>query len=339
MAQNVNVTSVPWIDSGDAPPLALDRDKRDIISQGVADPLVDYDIVPLTYTNSRWSAFFYRADEKDLKHILPKCLTLEDDVVEFWYVDHLHTGLGPYGEFGVTVSASCKGGDGNTYYAGYYPYMYLTQDAAVFAGREPFGFPKKIAYIVTQEHGGKEDDGYGGFGNDYFNFTMERRGYLLHTATGKYDDAELTAKPTFYGDPRYGRMNLRILTRPTLTETKWEVTYLPSEVTKATAAAMGRPETEGQHRFQLKPESIRTASPGAIRSWALQATPFDNMGAMLPVKELIGLMSFNFDLIIPGAQTIWSQTIERTAEDIGDLLFATPYQYTMRHRFPKPPGV
>ena len=30
MAQ-LNVTSVPWIDSGDAPPLALDRDKRDII--------------------------------------------------------------------------------------------------------------------------------------------------------------------------------------------------------------------------------------------------------------------------------------------------------------------
>ena len=65
MAQ-LNVTSVPWIDSGDAPPLALDRDKRDIISQGIADPLVDYDIVPLTYTNSRWSAFFYRVDEAAL---------------------------------------------------------------------------------------------------------------------------------------------------------------------------------------------------------------------------------------------------------------------------------
>jgi hypothetical protein len=80
-------------------------------------------------------------------------------------------------------------------------------------------------------------------------------------------------------------------------------------------------------------------SAGAIRSWALQATPWDNMGAMLPVKEMIGLMSFNFDLIIPGADTIWTQTIERTDEDIADLLFATPYQYTMRHRFPKPPGV
>ena len=60
---------------------------------------------------------------------------------------------------------------------------------------------------------------------------------------------------------------------------------------------------------------------------------------MMPVKELIGLMTFSFDLIIPGAATIWSQTIERTDEDLGDLLFATPYQYTMRHRFPKPPGV
>ena len=117
----LNVTSVPWIDSGDAPPLALDRDKRDIISQGIADPLVDYDIVPLTYTNSRWSAFFYRVNEAALRRILPKCLELEDDVVEFWYVDHLHTGLGPYGEMGVTVSASCKGQDGNTYYGGLLP--------------------------------------------------------------------------------------------------------------------------------------------------------------------------------------------------------------------------
>ena len=32
MGVQVNVTSVPWVDSGDAPPLPLDRDKRDIIS-------------------------------------------------------------------------------------------------------------------------------------------------------------------------------------------------------------------------------------------------------------------------------------------------------------------
>ena len=134
-------------------------------------------------------------------------------------------------------------------------------------------------------------------------------------------------------------MNLRLVTDPSLTTTQWDLTYIPSEVTPALAAGMGRPETEGQHRFQLKPESIRTASAGAVRSWILQATPWDNVGNLLPVKELLGLMSFSFDLVIPGAETIWTQTIERTAEDIGDLMFATPFEYTMRHRFPKPPGV
>ncbi len=33
----------------------------------------------------------------------------------------------------------------------------------------------------------------------------------------------------------------------------------------------------------------------------------------------------NFDLIIPGADTIWTQTIERMDEEIAGLLFATPY--------------
>ena len=123
-------------------------------------PLWDIDTLPLTYTNSRWSAFFYRADEKQLRRVLPDCLELEDDVVEFWYVDHNHTMLGPYGEMGVTVAASHKAGDGRTLYAGYYPYMYLTQDAAIDAGRV-LGFPKKEAFIRVLEHGGAPDDGYG----------------------------------------------------------------------------------------------------------------------------------------------------------------------------------
>ena len=71
---------------------------------------------------------------------------------------------------------------------------------------------------------------------------------------------------------------------------------------------------------------------------ALAATPFDNLGAMMPVKELIGLMTFSFDLIIPGADTIWTQTIERTAEDIGDLLFdAVPVHDAAP--LPEAPGV
>lgn len=329
-------TSTPWVESGDAPPLPLDRGPRDILAHGVADPVFDIDCFPLTIVDSRIFAFIYRADERDLRHILPAPLELEDDLVELWYADHPNTSMGPYTELGVTVAVSLRAADGRAIRAGYYPYMYLTQQVPFSAGHEPYGFGKKIAYVSPLEHGGREDDGYGPPGNDYFSFICERRGYLVHTATGRYDDAELARRPVFYGDPRYGRLNLRLLTDPGLRTTRWELAYLPATLGDDFAARIGRPELAGTTRFRLKPETIRTASPGAIRSWAYQATPFDNLAAMLPCRELVGLMSFSFDLTIPPAETVWSKLVERSEEDVSDLLGATPFRYTMRHRFPKP---
>ena len=160
MAEQFAVTQIPGAETGEIPPSPVDRDEKTAFIYSLVDPVWDIDTLPLTYTNSRWSAFFYRADEKQLRRVLPDCLELEDDIVEFWYVDHNHTMLGPYGEMGVTVAASHKAGDGRTLYAGYYPYMYLTQDAAIDAGRV-LGFPKKEAFIRVLEHGGAPDDGYG----------------------------------------------------------------------------------------------------------------------------------------------------------------------------------
>ncbi len=317
MGIHANEYSYPWLDEGEIPPLPMDRDRTQIITQAVIDPVFDYDIVPLTYTESRWMAFIIRCDENDMRKIIPEPIVLEDDVVEFWYVIHTNTMLGPYMEMGVTFSAHYDSPDGPTYRAGYYPYMYLSNDSAIFAGREPFGFPKKAAYIAAYEHGTN---------NNYFNCLMERRGYILHTANGRYSDKPLSAKPTFYGNTEYGRMNFRMTTRPDVTNTKFELTYLPSEITPGAG-----------HRFQLDAASIRTAQGADIRSWFLQGTPFDYMGGSIPAKEVIGLISFTFNLIIPGAQTIWSKDINRDPEkDFGALLYSTPFKYTMRHRFMLP---
>ncbi|MFQ5729046.1 MAG: acetoacetate decarboxylase family protein [Waddliaceae bacterium] len=225
--------------------------------------------------------------------------------------------LGPYMEMGVTFSCHYTSPDGPVYKAGYYPYMYLSNDSPIFAGREPFGFPKKAAYIAAFEHGTN---------NNYFNTLMERRGYILHTANGRYSDKPLSAKPTFYGNTEYGRMNFRITTRPDITNSKFELTYLPSEV----APGAG-------HRFQLNPASIRTATGADIRTWFMQGTPFDYMGGQIPAKEVIGLISFTFNLIIPGAQTLWSKDINRDPDkDFAAVLYSTPFKYTMRHRFMLP---
>jgi hypothetical protein len=106
-------------------------------------------------------------------------------------------------------------------------------------------------------------------------------------------------------------------------------------VTKDLATAMGRPDSEGSHRFQVKPESIRTASPASI-NWFMQATPYDNLGHELPPKEMIGLMTFSFDLIIPAGEVPWTETYTRDATWAGA---AKPYRFGLRHRFPKPIGL
>lgn len=335
---SMTVTSVPWVDGGDAPPLPLDRDRADIVGQGVADPLYDIDTLPITIVASRWIAFLYQGDERQLRRMLPACLELEDDVVELWYARHPHTSMGPYNEMGVTLATSMRSGDGRTLRAGYYPYMFLDQAVPLFLGHEVYGFGKKCAFIVAHEHGGADDDGYGPPGREWFTCVLERRGYLVHTATGRWDDGPVDPRPVFYGNPDYGRVNLRLLTDPTLTTTRWELVYLPPLVSESLGARLGHPELVGGPRLRMHPGSLRSASPDAIRSWALQATPFDNPGHFVAVREMIGAVAFDFDLAIPPAEVVWSRTVERTAEDLQDLMWSTPYRYTMRHRFPKPLG-
>jgi acetoacetate decarboxylase len=208
MAQRA-VTQIPGADTGEVPKPPAHRAEKTAFIGVLADPLWDIDTLPLTYTNSRWSAFFYRADEKHLLRVVPECLDIEDDVVEFWHVDHNHTMLGPYGEMGVTRGLEPQGRRRETYYSGYYPYMHLTQDAAIDAGRV-LGFPKNEAFIRVLEHGGAPDDGYGVYDTkvyqfDYFSFLMIRNGYVIHSATGHDDDwscppsRSSTATPTTAG--------------------------------------------------------------------------------------------------------------------------------------------
>ena len=77
--------------------------------------------------------------------------------------------------------------------------------------------PRRKPSSACVEHGGAPDDGYGVYDTkiyqfNYFSFLMIRNGYVIHSATGKYDDADLPAKPKFYGNTEYGRMNMKVVT-------------------------------------------------------------------------------------------------------------------------------
>ena len=309
----INDFVYPWLTEGEIPPLPFERDKINIIGQGISDPVFDYSIIPLTHTESRWMAYIIRADINDMKAITPEPIEIQDDVIEFWYVIHKNTMLGIFLEMGVTFSATVDAGDGKIHKAGYYPYMYLSNDSPIFAGKEPFGFPKKAAYIAGFEHGTN---------NNYFNHLLEHRGYILHTAHGRYSDKPLYLRPSFYGRKDWGRMNFGIKTMSEDEKMRvHEVTYLESELPN---------DFGGGHRFQLNPQSIRTAQGGDIRSWETIQTPFDFMGGQVPVKEIVGLISFTFNLLVPPPKVVWRKVYK--SEDEGVIEYTSPSEYVLRGR-------
>ena len=145
MPSHLNVPLKYWELTKEVPPPPIERDINTWIIANPSDPLWDIDVLPLTYTDSRWSAFVVRVDAATRKRLCPNPpLTVwageNADLVEYWYVDHKNTMLGPYLEFGVTISATYKDPKGNVWKAGYYPYMYLTGDAPVL-GLENVHYP------------------------------------------------------------------------------------------------------------------------------------------------------------------------------------------------------
>jgi acetoacetate decarboxylase len=73
---------------------------------------------------------------------------LEGDLVYAW-VNHFPTiGLGEYNEAIVSIPVELRGRKGQ-----YIAYIYLDSDMPIGAGREIWGFPKKMARVASAKHG------------------------------------------------------------------------------------------------------------------------------------------------------------------------------------------
>jgi hypothetical protein len=106
---------------------------------------------------------------------------------------------------------------------------------------------------------------------------MTRNGYLLHSATGKFDDKQVTP-PFFYGKTDWGKFNMKV-SPDRMFQAQSGSFYLPSELpahstSRAIASRLARAYTHGFERcYQL----VRTGDP------------FDNMGAEIKIQELLVL--------------------------------------------------
>jgi acetoacetate decarboxylase len=97
---------------------------------------------PYRFVDREFFIVTYRTDPDSLRSVIPAPLEMTEPVVKFEFIKMPDsTGFGDYTESGQVIPVSYKGEMG-----GYVHSMYLNDHAPIAAGRELWGFPKKLAF-------------------------------------------------------------------------------------------------------------------------------------------------------------------------------------------------
>jgi acetoacetate decarboxylase len=117
--------------------------KSEIKKTAFAMPLNNpaYPPGPYRFINREYFVITYETDLDALKQIVPEPLEVTEPIVKFEFIRMPDsTGFGDYTESGQVIPVSYKGKKGVYVHA-----MYLDDEAPIAAGREIWGFPKKLA--------------------------------------------------------------------------------------------------------------------------------------------------------------------------------------------------
>lgn len=116
---------------------------EDIIENAFAMPFTQpaYPRGPYRFINREFLVVTYETDLEALKAVVPAPLKVLDPIVKFEFIRMPDsTGFGDYTESGQVIPVSFNGKQG-----AYVHSMYLDDEAPIAAGREIWGFPKKLA--------------------------------------------------------------------------------------------------------------------------------------------------------------------------------------------------
>jgi acetoacetate decarboxylase len=96
---------------------------------------------PYRFWNREFLIITYRTDPKKLRELVPEPLEIYSDLVKFEFIRMPNsTGFGDYTEAGQVIPVRLNGQAGN-----YTLCMFLNDHPPIAAGRELWGFPKKLA--------------------------------------------------------------------------------------------------------------------------------------------------------------------------------------------------
>ncbi|MBI2791319.1 MAG: acetoacetate decarboxylase [Gammaproteobacteria bacterium] len=126
--------------------------KEDIIENAFSMPFTRpaYPKGPYRFINREFFVITYETDMEALKAVVPEPLEVTDPIVKFEFIRMPDsTGFGDYTESGQVIPVTYQGKKG-----AYVHSMFLDDEAPIAAGREIWGFPKKLAnpsLCVTSE--------------------------------------------------------------------------------------------------------------------------------------------------------------------------------------------
>ena len=115
----------------------------DVRKRAFAMPLSSpaYPPGPYRFRQREYLVIAYRTDQRKLRELVPEPLRVEEPVVKYEFIRMPDsTGFGDYTESGQVIPVSFEGRKG-----AYTHCMFLNNDPPIAAGRELWGFPKKLA--------------------------------------------------------------------------------------------------------------------------------------------------------------------------------------------------
>ncbi|MEA1676032.1 acetoacetate decarboxylase [Nitrospirillum sp. BR 11163] len=118
-------------------------DAHDIRRRAFAMPLTSpaYPPGPYRFVDREYLIITYRTDPDRLRALVPEPLRIDEPLVKYEFIRMPDsTGFGDYTESGQVIPVTLDGRRGN-----YTHCMFLDDEAPIAAGREIWGFPKKLA--------------------------------------------------------------------------------------------------------------------------------------------------------------------------------------------------
>ena len=144
---------------------------------------------PYRFVNREYLIITYRADPEKLRTLIPAPLELAEPIVKYEFISMPDSsGFGSYCESGQVIPVTLNGVHGSFVLS-----MYLDNGAPIFAGRELWGFPKKLAQPELRVH------------KDTLMGTLDYSGFRVATGTMgfKHTPLNLDAVRTCFEAPNF----------------------------------------------------------------------------------------------------------------------------------------